>query len=522
MAFPVAVTGRRPSVLPGGGRIAVRSPAVPEQETGRRDEQPERSGGALLSLTHPHRRPHAAAATCLALVGVLLLLIPVRRLHVTVDGEERTLLTRAADERHALRAAGIPVYSADLVDVEGADVAVRRAAVAVIEVDGRTVMIRTQARTIAGALFEAGVRLDERDSVLQNGVFVSPAAPLVPEPLSVSARPQLASRDEPTGPVDIEVRRAISFTVVEDGQAVSFRSSRPTVGLALLEMGVRLGPGDDVAPPIDTELTAGMDVTVRHATPITVALPEGRRAIYTLRRTVGEALQDAGIVLPAGDGEVRIEPPLDTPVSAGLSVHVVIVSDALALEKEFVEAQTVFQPDPSLPPGATRVVEGNDGVHYRQYQVRFENGAEVSRELVAEWYDPEPANTVVYYSPRPSAPALPSAEANGLGGPPPDGAQVVRTLRVYATWYSAASAGRSSSDPLYGITATGVRVSYGVIAVDPNVIPLGTKLYVPGYGYGVAADTGGAVVGHVIDLGYPDGVSPGFTPGWVDIYILAE
>ncbi|HXF50840.1 MAG TPA: 3D domain-containing protein, partial [Dehalococcoidia bacterium] len=170
----------------------------------------------------------------------------------------------------------------------------------------------------------------------------------------------------------------------------------------------------------------------------------------------------------------------------------------------------------------TRVVEGHDGVHYRQYRVEYENGVEVSRELVADWYDPEPQNTVIYYAPRPAAPALPEAAAGGLGGPPPDGARVVRTLRVYATWYNAASAGRSPSDPLYGITATGVRVTYGVIAVDPNVIPLGTKMYVPGYGYGVAADTGGAVVGHVIDLGYPDGVTPGFTPGWVDIYILAD
>ena len=51
-----------------------------------------------------------------------------------------------------------------------------------------------------------------------------------------------------------------------------------------------------------------------------------------------------------------------------------------------------------------------------------------------------------------------------------------------------------------GITATGVRATYGVVAVDPRVIPLGTKVYIPGYGVALAADTGGAIKGYKIDL----------------------
>ena len=51
-----------------------------------------------------------------------------------------------------------------------------------------------------------------------------------------------------------------------------------------------------------------------------------------------------------------------------------------------------------------------------------------------------------------------------------------------------------------GITATGIRAGYGVAAVDPGVIPLGTRLYIPGYGEAIAADTGGAIYGYRIDL----------------------
>lgn len=67
-----------------------------------------------------------------------------------------------------------------------------------------------------------------------------------------------------------------------------------------------------------------------------------------------------------------------------------------------------------------------------------------------------------------------------------------RTLTVSSTGYS-----------LPGHTATGLPVGWGVVAVDPNVIPLGTKLTIPGYGEGVAADTGSAVRGADIDLWFP-------------------
>jgi len=66
------------------------------------------------------------------------------------------------------------------------------------------------------------------------------------------------------------------------------------------------------------------------------------------------------------------------------------------------------------------------------------------------------------------------------------------TLTVSATGYS-----------LPGRTATGLPVGFGIVAVDPSVIPLGTRMTIPGYGEGVAADTGSAVQGYTIDLWFP-------------------
>jgi len=81
----------------------------------------------------------------------------------------------------------------------------------------------------------------------------------------------------------------------------------------------------------------------------------------------------------------------------------------------------------------------------------------------------------------------------GLGVMPPPGADPTSyRLRVDAVGYS-----------LPGNTTIGIPVRKGVVAVDPNVIPLRTRLHVPGYGKAVAADVGTAVKGRIIDLWFP-------------------
>ncbi|MBV9718448.1 MAG: G5 domain-containing protein [Candidatus Eremiobacteraeota bacterium] len=69
-------------------------------------------------------------------------------------------------------------------------------------------------------------------------------------------------------------------------------------------------------------------------------------------------------------------------------------------------------------------------------------------------------------------------------------------LEMLATAYTADSAGGG------GVTAIGRRAGRGIVAVDPRVIPLGSRLYIPGYGLAVAGDTGGDIVGRRIDLGF--------------------
>lgn len=84
--------------------------------------------------------------------------------------------------------------------------------------------------------------------------------------------------------------------------------------------------------------------------------------------------------------------------------------------------------------------------------------------------------------------AIPTTPSQPVPAPPTSG----QTMTVSATGYS-----------LPGHTATGLPVGWGIVAVDPSVIPLGTRMTIPGYGEGVAADTGSAVQGATIDLWFP-------------------
>ena len=94
-------------------------------------------------------------------------------------------------------------------------------------------------------------------------------------------------------------------------------------------------------------------------------------------------------------------------------------------------------------------------------------------------------------------------------------------IHFQRTMYMEASAYLPSDGGGSRITATGMAARQGVVAVDPGVIPLGTRLYIPGYGLAVAADTGGAIVGSKIDLCMEDyGAAINFGRRSVQVYIL--
>lgn len=105
-------------------------------------------------------------------------------------------------------------------------------------------------------------------------------------------------------------------------------------------------------------------------------------------------------------------------------------------------------------------------------------------------------------------------EAGGLVKTPQGALPFSKKLTVFSTSYDKNCSGCNQT------TAAGLRTGYGVIAVDPNVIPLGSSVYIPGYGIAVAGDTGGSIKGNRVDLGFDDVKHGWWSSRFVEIYIL--
>lgn len=166
-------------------------------------------------------------------------------------------------------------------------------------------------------------------------------------------------------------------------------------------------------------------------------------------------------------------------------------------QTEDISYNTVKRLNPSLEAGTTQTVrEGENGKKSVTYKVKYENGVEISREVVSETVIEAPVDKIVEYGNK-------NASANSPVNTGKLDYKYVITCNATAYDLSAEENGGYA-----GQTATGVPLDKGVIAVDPRVIPLGSRVYIEAldgswsYGYAVAADTGGAIKGNRVDLCY--------------------
>ena len=367
-----------------------------------------------------------------------------------------------------------------------------------VEVDGKALRAASASAGIEAALAAAGVRVDEGDRLL---VLPNEGAALATTARTPFRLPVPAQR--------VVVQRAVPFSVWDGGVPYSGRAAASTVGEALRAVGIDVDAADLVQPPLETPLAPGLRVAILRAQPVAVAGVDAQLQGRTRAATVADLLAQWNVPLGPMD---RVEPPLEAAVPAGGVVRVVRVQEEERTELRPLPYRTTTQYDSRLLPGTRlRMRVGVAGLVERLLRVVFEDGGEVSRSLAGERVLRVPVDEVIATGPAvvpivalpgvPLAPAVPVAQP---AGGPPEGMAVRQVLTMLATAYDPgpASTGKRPGDPGYGVTATGMRAGYGVVAVDPRVIPFYTRLFIPGYGYAVAADTGGAIVGHRIDLGF--------------------
>ena len=267
---------------------------------------------------------------------------------------------------------------------------------------------------------------------------------------------------------------------------ITFKS---TIEEVLKDNGIVVSPYDRIEPGLEQQVKKGMKISIGRAKSVSITVDDSELQIHTLANTVGEAIEEAEIPLGIKD---RVEPSIDTTMEYVDSIKVIRVEERIVTDIEKIPFEKEVKINNNLERGLKRVIKnGEEGKKEIAKRIVFEDGKEVFNQILREEIIKSPIAAIVEEGTKDTI-------ISSRGTP----TKFVKAMNMVATAYDAtfASTGKNPGHPQYGITRSGLKVRPGIVAVDPNVIPLGTHLYVEGYGDALAADTGGAIKGNKIDL----------------------
>lgn len=297
-------------------------------------------------------------------------------------------------------------------------------------------------------------------------------------------------------------------TVSIDGQRVRLRTFASTVQAVMANHGFTITEGDRVYPSLDAEVTEGMQIQVERGVHLVLSVDGKKISRRSAPCSVQEVLAQAGVTLGPLD---KTSIPPEERVWEGLRLKVTRVHVDPVFTKAAIKPTTIYINDDKLEMGKRKVLtKGEPGLLEKEYEVTYEDGREVKRVFKGERIIKHAIRERVAVGTKPH-----TLVTRG---------RIIKYKEVRTMNASAYTPGPESCGVYAdGYTATGKKAGYGIVAVDPRVIPLGTKLFIDGYGFAVAEDVGSAIKGNRIDLCY-ETVREALLFGRrkVKVYFLAE
>jgi len=331
---------------------------------------------------------------------------------------------------------------------------------------------------------ETGIGRTPASPIASIGVLVlGLVLPLCASPLTSQAAAALANSTD---------GQTKTVTLVRDGQPESLRTRAATVADLFLERNIALRPEDLLDAEPASPVVDGETIRYRDTVAVTLVVDNAPATAHTTAATVGAFLAEAGVDYDRHD---RVTPAPETPIAGDATIRV-------EHRKSWIEGVRVPVAPPvkrlasfDLPAGAVRVVAaGTPGLREISYRVtRDPSRAGATRRTLLATRIIRPPHARVLAAGVGEYAALSELAQRGFAGT----IHLARSaIKVLATAYAADCYGCS------GVTFTGHHAGHGIVAVDPRVIPLGSHLYIPGYGKATAGDTGGLIQGRRIDLGF--------------------
>lgn len=319
--------------------------------------------------------------------------------------------------------------------------------------------------------------------------------------------------------------------IIVDGESRFMSSNSKTVGELLKEAGIELEENDNINYELDEELSLNMRVIINKAVPVRVTINHKEINSFksgeeTVAQLIARLQRENSAVYKIDDGTSPT-----SKVKADMELSLLTVEEKIVTEKLIISYSSKTVENPELKSDIIQVTtNGVNGEREVTSKQTIVGGEITSTEIISEKVIKEPVDEIVEKGTKSEESVGPSEAAHAS-----DSSNIIKTekgsfeiskkLQMKSTAYTAGSActGKKPGDKGYGITASGMKAQVGVVAVDTSVIPLGTKLYVEGYGYAVAGDTGGSIKNNKIDLffnSYSDAVQYGVKN--VNVYVLGK
>ena len=356
---------------------------------------------------------------------------------------------------------------------DGDLIEITKATTYLITIDGEPSQIITSENDPISIFEKAGVKLSSNDMLLVNGNLQS-----------------IDIAFEKNAIIEIELIRPISLTINSETGATTIQTTALTVGEALWEANILLMQNEKTSIPLDTKIRKSTTISIVPANIFEIKIGDQKQQIQAIGGTVGVILAQAGISLQNLDYSIPAEDQV--PPEDGL-IEVVRVAEVILSEQELIPFSSLTQPMPDVEIDNYQILQvGEYGLNSQRIRVRFENGQEVLRTVEDEWQVREPVPRIEGYG---TLIDLKTLET-------PDG--VIEYWRAKEFYITSYKAGTPETPPWYGrVFCYSQLFEPGFVGVDFDYIPCGTKLYIPGYGFAVAMDTG-AISGAWIDLGFRD------------------
>ncbi len=400
---------------------------------------------------------------------------------LAVDGQTLHVRTIAFSLRGLLRQLNYELQSGDRTSIDPDSfslslpdrLSLQRSRLVEIDASGESRSLQSSERLPANLLQEAGIRLFPEDLVKQQGQIISPYQPL---PAGSEASLQFV----PAKQITLEI----------DGLTRTLFTQKATLAEALLEASIELHPKDRLSASPDTLLQAQNEFTLAKARNLAVSVGDQTISGMSAAPTVGEALAELGFAPQNLDRSI---PPESQPLPSDGKISLIQGAESISLVKDETAFSYTYQLDPEAELDTTSVITpGQLGLVISRQRNRVEDGVVVHTHEEGPWKASDPSDAVL-----------------GTGTKVVVKTEVVdgqtleywRKLSVYATSYYPAEFDNSA------ITRSGLPLTTGIVAVAAswyNALEM-QPVYVPGYGYGIIADSGYGIPGRYwIDLGYDD------------------